>query len=773
MSSRTRQAGGRGAGAGGRPRRARKPGARKRRGWRRIFPTWRMVLGAFLGIVTSGAVVFALGFVLVGVPDPNAEATAQASVFEYADGSKLTKTGETNRESVPLSEISEAAQQAALAAEDQSFYSEGAINLKGITRAAVDTLGGKGIQGGSTITQQYVKNYYLTQQQTLSRKFKEMFISVKLDIAESKDQILDGYLNTAYYGRGAYGIQAAAQAYYGIDAAQLDVAQSAYLAALLNAPGVYDVSTDTPDQRQAAIDRWDYVLDGMVDMGNLSQSERAGMTFPEPLPPQASDGMSGQSGYLVTAAERSLVDSGTLTQAQLDQGGYTIELTVDPISEKELEASVENSGAGAEEMQTGAVSVDPQTGEVVALYGGADYDTHYVDNATRQDYQVGSTFKPIVLAAALEEGATTQDGRKITPDTVYGGDSGTPVKGGTGTAYAPPNEDDKDYGDVTVQQAMDWSVNAVYAQMAQDAGLQNVVDMAQKLGLPSDTPGLDAQPSVALGVSTPSLMDMAGVYATFANEGQQITPWIVKSVSHDGQKVELPDHTAKQAISKETADTVNSVLQGVVSGEGGTGSEAQKLGRPVAGKTGTSDDDKSALFIAHTPQLVTAVGAFGEDPSTGAQVSLDGLGGNDRVNGGGYPAQIWTAYTAAALNGTPVRQFDSGPTQSAYWPDGQTTAASGTGSTQPSPTPSPSTPVSSGGSGGSGGDGDPVGGSPSKSGDSSGQETPRKDSGTKNSGQKAESDGKGTPTTGRDGASPLPSEAGTASPGEGEQSPAA
>ncbi|MGV9268794.1 transglycosylase domain-containing protein [Kitasatospora sp. NPDC003701] len=710
------------------PAGGRKPRRPKRTGWRRLIPTWRMSLLGLVVALLLGVGLFALGITLVKVPDAHAAATAQSNTWLYQDGSVIARTGQTNRQNVGLDKVSPAAQHAALAAEDRNFYHEGAVNVPGLVRAAVNTAKGEGTQGGSTITQQYVKNTYLSQKQSITRKVKELFIAIKVDATETKDDILSGYLNTSYYGRGAYGIQAAAQQYFGVDASALDAAQGAYLAALLNAPSAYDVATATPAGKQNAVNRWNYVLDGMVKEGWLSAEERTATTFPEVKDPQAQLGLSGQAGYLVNAATEYLAANQIITESELAKGGYTIKLSVDPARQQALQDSVQTQlhdtlnpdkrkkDAAA---QAGAVSVDPKTGAVVALYGGVDYTKHYVDNATRRDYQAGSTFKAIALAAALENGAKTQSGQTVTPRTVYDGTSGRKVRGGKGTPYAPPNEGDKSYGQVTLQQATDWSVNSVFAQLAQDTGLQKVRDTAVALGLPSNSPGLDPVASIPLGTATPSVLDMAGVYATLDNGGKQITPWLVQSVDREGEALPLPAHKTTQAISEETARQVTSMLQGVVSDPGGTGWRAKSLGRPVAGKTGTTDDQKSVWFVGYTPELVTSVALFGQDPASGAQVSLSGTGGIDGAAGGQYPAQIWTSYMKAALKGQPVTDFAS--PSGADWSGGGASSGGPDSSSTPSGAASPSATPGSGATGGTaGGSGNGSGGATGTPGGSGG-----------------------------------------------------
>lgn len=316
-----------GTDAPGKPGKPGKKPRRKRTGWGRLIPTWRMVLGTFLGAILLVIGLFALGYYLVKIPPANAAATKQSNVYLYADGSQLARDGEVNRENVALAEISKDAQHAALAAEDRDFYTESAVDPKAMIRAGWNTATGKGKQSGSTITQQYVKNYYLGQEQTATRKVKEFFISIKLDRQKSKDDILEGYLNTSYYGRNAYGIQAAAQAYYGVDAKNLTVGQGAYLAALLNAPSEYDVVAH-PENKSAAVARWNYVLDGMVKKNWLTQADRTKVTFPQPKQEVVAAAMSGQRGYLVQAVKDYLVSNKIIDEDTLTTGGYRITTTL-------------------------------------------------------------------------------------------------------------------------------------------------------------------------------------------------------------------------------------------------------------------------------------------------------------------------------------------------------------------------------------------------------------------------------------------------------------
>jgi penicillin-binding protein 1A len=708
--------GGTGAAAGGKPAKSL---------IRRMF-TWKKILGTFFGMCLLVIAAFIGLYLYVDVPEGNPAAQQQSNVYKFSDGWVLARDGKVNREIVDLSKVPRKVQLTFVAAENKSFYHDSGVDFKGTARGILNTLAGKGKQGGSTITQQYVKNFYLNQDQTVSRKLKELVISLKVDRETSKDDILAGYINTSYYGRNAYGIQAAAQAYYHIDAKDLSVQQGAYLASLLQAPSQYDWTAATDTGKRLVKARWNYVLDNMVEEGWLPKADRDGMTFPVPKEPKGAPGLDGQKGYLVELAnqqlERQLMTQDGLSPGQAENAvmykGWTITLNVDRKKQAALEKAVKAELTSKldkkkrkvdADVQAGAVSVDPRTGKIVALYGGQDYYKHYFSNATRTDYQPASTFKPVILAAALEDDATTQDGKPITADTVYDGTSRRQVLDhGAKVGFAPPNEDDHNYGKITVQNAMNASVNSVFAQMGVDVGMDNVMGTAKKLGM--DTKGMQAVPAQTLGSMGASPLQMAGIYATLANHGDRVTPTIIKSAEKTGRSVHMPDPVGGSVLSRTAADSVTSVLTGVVddgTAKTSVASNPLRNGRQVAGKTGTSDCNRSAWFNGYTPGLATSVGLFGEAAETGGtgcddravkkgdHVSLKGAMGGGRVNGGGPPAKIWAAYTFGVtdrtkfdLNTTQGAAVDPTPTLS--WSQSPSQTPSRTPTQSPSQTPSQS-----------------------------------------------------------------------------------
>ncbi|MEU9093013.1 transglycosylase domain-containing protein [Streptomyces sp. NPDC048428] len=676
-------------------------------GIRRLF-TWRKLLGATFTVCLLGMGGFAVLYMLVDVPEGNAQAKLQSNIYKYSDGTLLARTGEVNREIVDLAQVPKEVQMTFVAAENKSFYDDQGVDFKGTARGLLNTVSGKGKQGGSTITQQYVKNYYLDQDQTVTRKLKELVISLKVDQKRSKSEILAGYINTSFYGRQAYGIQAAAQAYYGKDAKELDVAQGAYLAALLQAPSQYDWAVAGPKGKALVKERWNYVLDNMVEEKWLDAGKRQGLKFPVPQDPKPLNGVAGQKGYIVDAARKAVLEETGLSSEQFDLGGWTITVNIDKKKQQQLEKSVETKLIDNldtkkrkldQDVQAGAVSVDPKTGAVIALYGGRGQNEHWTSNAARTDFQPASTFKPVILAAALDQESLTQDDQEITANTRYDGTSERPVVG-SDVAFAPENEDDQNYGSVTVQTAMNKSINSVFAQMGVDVGMDKVLQTAGELGM--GVKGLAAVPAQTLGSMGASPMEMAGIYATLDNHGKKVTPQIVKSAVHQGEDpVQMPDAIGDQVISRQAADSVTSVLTGVV--DDGTAHAAVRnaeglADQQIAGKTGTSDDNKSAWFTGYTPDLVTSVGLFGEAAfaRTGDngkkihkndQVTLKGAGGGGRVNGGGFPAQIWADFTAKAM-GEPSKFVLDTDMGAAVTPPPDTSSPSATTSPSEETTPS-------------------------------------------------------------------------------------
>ncbi|MFJ4571612.1 transglycosylase domain-containing protein [Streptomyces sp. NPDC088846] len=628
---------------------------RGRSNWRRWVPSWRQALSGIL--LGSGALagLFAVVYASVDIPDENAEARRQGTVYYWADGSQMVSVGAVDRQNVTLADIPDSVEHAVIAAENETFYSDSGVSAKGIVRAAVSMVKGGETQGGSTITQQYVKNTYLSQEQSATRKFKEFFISLKLSNKQSKEEILQGYLNTSWFGRGAYGIQAAAHAYYGIPAKDLDPSQAALLASLLKGAEQYDPAGGKGNHERA-VDRWEWILDRQVEIGTMTKVERAAYRkFPEPRPAAKPTSLGGQTGYLVDIANKYIKKRSGLTDKDLFRGGYRVQTTFDKARVGQLERAVRSvrerdldpkKRPEDKYVEVGAASVRPD-GAVVAVYGGADAVTHFANNADTAGVPVGSAFKPFVLAAALQHG----DG--ITLDSGYDSE-GRLIKGGPYAAL--PASPGAGPGQVMVtaptplRDALVKSSNATFVLLGKGIGLKKVKELAISAGLHEESLArLDK--SFPLGTSTPSAVRMADAYTAFSNDGMRADPYSVTRVTRDGEVVEgFGKPELRRAMDASVANDVNNTLGMVAWTRLRRDGKFAAFARPKAaddlsaGATGEDDRMKSAWFIGHSKGLTTAVTMFRSKPGTPQLLGMQGVGGPDSGRGNVFPLRIWSAY---------------------------------------------------------------------------------------------------------------------------------
>ncbi|MCC5477208.1 transglycosylase domain-containing protein [Streptomyces barringtoniae] len=691
------------------------------------MPSWKLVSGLFIGFVGSLVVLVGVSYAMVSIPNENDAAKSQNNVYYWADGKQMVATGTgINRQNIDISQIPDAMQWAVISAENKSFYQDSGVDPMGILRAVANMARGGQTQGGSTITQQYVKNTYLSQQQTLTRKFKEMFISIKVGTKLNKKQILQGYLNTSYFGRGAYGIQAAAQTYYGKNAVDLTPSQCAVLAALLKGPTYFDPAGNadldpsaTPEaNKQRSSERWAWILEQMHNDHHLSdtQYQEAKAHYPMPDGRKATRGMTGQISYLVDTAKKYVLAHSDITEAQFDRGGYQIYTTFKKDKVNALSAAVKKVQAQRLDpkhrdldkyVQFGAASVKPNDGAIVALYGGDGYENgHFTNNADTSGVPVGSTWKPFVLAAAMEYGTYNSEGAGISPLSKYNGNDHLKVRKPDGSYYLNKdnstfyqnNESPHPWGYITLRKAMEQSINTPFVQLGVDVGMTHVRDVAKSAGILPQSMSVDLNPSFAIGTSTPSAIRMADAYATFAASGKQADPYSVTAVKTNG--VDAPSFTKpkpspKEAMDPNIANNVTDVLQNVI--QNGTGQNAKSLGRTAAGKTGTTDKNKSAWFVGYTQQLSTSVAMFRENPKDHKLLSMNGTAGKDSIHGGDIPTLVWTEYMKAALKGANDLGFPSateiGKVQDEAGAPSPTPSVTITPSQTPSNSPSPSPSV--------------------------------------------------------------------------------
>jgi membrane peptidoglycan carboxypeptidase len=601
---------------------------------------------ALLGIPLLAVAVLA-GYVWVTTPLPPAAAAVppQQSVLRFADGSELARLGAENRVPVPLSAVSTAARHAVLAAEDRGFYDGVGISPRGIARALwVNARSGEVEQGGSTIAQQYARAAYLTQDRTWDRKAREAVLAVKLNRERGREQVLEDYLNTVYFGRGAHGIETAARTWFGKPAAELTAGEGAVLASLLRSTVRYDPDSEP----ERARDRWRYVLEGMAEKGWLEEPVDA-VPYPEVLPRQPiADRFAGPNGYLVSHVLEELAALGFREEA-VQAGGLVVETTFDPRAQAEAVRAVQS--ALPAELPDGVyaalVSVEPGTGRVRAEYGGADYLRRPFNAVTQGAAQAGSSFKPYVLAAALERQVPLSAELDGSSPQLFGDWEVRNFGGGS-------------YGKVDVVTATAKSVNTAYVQLGVRAGPHRVARVAAELGITADMSVERDSPVISLGVTTVTPLEQANAFATLAAGGLRATPFVVERVAGPGGELWYQaEPQVEQTLDQAVAADVSFALQQVVTS--GTGTAARVPGRPSAGKTGTTSRNTAAWYVGYTPQLSTAVAVYSERQD----MPLRGFAGVREVTGGTLPARIWGRYTAAALAGEPVLPFperaDVGP----------------------------------------------------------------------------------------------------------------
>ena len=632
-----------------------KPRFKKRTVAKRI--TLALVGFVLLGLIGVTTIV-AVGYTTTTRPDPNADFQTAVTNVYYNDGkARLGNFAVQNRVPITFAEMPQDIKDAVVAAENRDFWTDPGISVRGMFRAAWVILTGGETQGGSTITQQYIKILYLNSSQTLTRKFKELFLAYKINKEMSKEQILEGYLNTIYFGRGAYGIQAAAQAYFDVDADELTVPQAAVLASVLNNPAFLDPGADTENVPRLK-QRYGYVLDSMAQTGALTPTEAA--TYKRALPAfpkiKTSERYGGPKGFLLKMVERELAAAG-FSESQISGGGLKITTTFDKSAQNAaVKAAQRNTRQAAEaadrkasDLHAAVASVEVGTGSVLALYGGPDFVANSRNWATTPR-PTASTFKTYALAAGLDNGFSLR--------STFNGNTFKPP----GDTTTVRNEFSNEYGsNVSLLRATADSINTAFVDLTgqlKGDGPEKIMKMAEAAGAPKG-PGWDNSSRVALGTAEVSPLAQAGAYATFANGGMHVANHVVQEVTDaDGKVLYQARPTEDRAVSKDIARDVTYALTNVV--EEGTGGTVRTLDRPVAGKTGTKDvkdDITSAWFVAYTPQISTAVMYVAGADGNG---DLDEFArpGDSTFFGGTYPAQTWVDYMAVAVEGTPVEEFD-------------------------------------------------------------------------------------------------------------------
>ncbi|MPY32051.1 penicillin-binding protein [Streptomyces adustus] len=619
---------------------------------------------------------------------------SQRTTILDADGGQLATVYSRDRTVVELKNISPYMQKAIVAIEDSRFYQHGAVDLKGVLRALNKNVQSSGVaQGASTLTQQYVKNVFVEEagddptkvaqatQQTLGRKIQELKFAIQVEEELGKKKILENYLNITFFGEQAYGVEAAAQRYFSKHAKDLTLPESAMLAGIVQSPSRYDPVNDEAE----ATKRRNVVLQRMADVGDISQAE-ADQAKETPLKLKVSQPKNGcitavrGASFFCKYVEKVFLNDPVFGKTQearaklWNQGGLTIRTTLQPQAQESVQASLKSHVNKSDKVAAAATLVEPGTGKIVGMgqskpYGYGKNETEYNFSVNAQmggsnfGFPTGSTFKPFVAAAALEGGKpATQE-----YSSPYDMDYPSPVQ----TCSSKPwtnqdgdkveNESESESGPYQMKEAMAKSVNTYFVQMISDIGLCPVVKMTDALHVTQGNgTKLPETPSIALGAVGLSPLTMASAYAAFASRGMYCTPIAIESISqklgNQRKSLEVPKSTCSRAMTEKTADTVNTLLRGVV--DSGTGQQAGLTDRESAGKTGTTDERKNAWFVGYTPNLSGAV--WVGSASQKVQMTKITIGGVYRalVYGGQVPGPIWKDAMTGALSGKPVQSFN-------------------------------------------------------------------------------------------------------------------
>lgn len=560
---------------------------------------------------------------------------ASSHIYDINGNELANVHAEQNRVPVKIDKIPEHLKDAFIAVEDVRFYEHAGVDPKGIMRAVIANITNKGVsEGGSTITQQLAKNAYLTQDRTLKRKVQEVFLALQLERKYTKDEILELYLNQIYFGQGAYGVQAAAKTYFGKNVEDLDLNECAMLAGIPKSPNYFSPLNNL----KAAQERKGVVLDQMSKYGYISSSTAA-KTKAENLNLVKSQPQSDNhfASYFIDYVTQQMIEK--YGADAVYQEGLKIYTTLDKDMQQAAEAAMQNlpnystDGSGNKQPQGALVAIEPSTGYIKAMVGGRGTDQF--NRATMAERQPGSAFKPFVFAAALENGLTPSSTVEDKPINIGG--------------WQPQNYSRNFSGTVTMRYVAEHSLNVPTVRIAQEVGMDKIIYLAEKMGISTfvkEGAANDMNYAVTIGGMTKGVtpLEMTSAYGTFANDGVHVAPVaIVKVVNQKGEVLEEAHPKSEQAIKKTSANELTSMLMGVIARGTGTGAN---IGRPAAGKTGTTDNYQDAWFVGYVPDLVA-----------GVWVGCDDNSRMGNMTGGTTPAAIWKAFMSKAVQSMPNKNF--------------------------------------------------------------------------------------------------------------------
>lgn len=620
-----------------------------RRSHRRIQKNFRtkhpIIFWALIVVFTPiilGILTVAWMYVTTDIPQPDKIAMADKTKVYYADGkTEIGSFAEQNREIINCSVLKPYVGNAIIASENRSFYKDGGIDLKGIGRAIIHNVTSKGRWGGSTITQQYAERYYLGETKTYLGKLHEAILALKIAQTQDKSTVLCNYMNTIYLGRGAYGIQAAAKAYFGVEAKDLTLSQAAMLAGIIPAPSSWDPAIMP---KEANI-RFKRVLRIMLKDKYITSEEYKNAKMPQTINQTKQNMYAGPQGYLLQMVRSELTSSGAFTKEDLDTGGYRIITTIDK-AKQDLMFNVASPTAGArgitpQGVQTGAMSVNPKDGSIISVYAGDDYLSKPLNNATQALYEPGSTMKPFALIGAIQAGTNL--------NTLFNGNTGLKFKG----IEKPVNNfANTNWGMINLYKATANSVNTPFMALQEKLGQKGVANTAVMAGLNAQRVN-GKNPFTVLGNDPVHISEIARAYSTIANQGRRPDLHIVSSVKNpDGKEFYRAPTVGKQVFAAADMALAIKAMQGVV--QYGTSPEVRGVGKPIAGKSGTANDASACSFVGFTPSVLTVFAIWNPD-AQGNPLPVPTFRGYP--GGIGYSAHLFTRYMRAALAGTAAEKF--------------------------------------------------------------------------------------------------------------------
>ncbi|WP_375496200.1 transglycosylase domain-containing protein [uncultured Nostoc sp.] len=587
-------------------------------------------LGVGGGIVALIYVINSIDRTLPDQSELNAVLREQTLTIKAADGTILQQQGEATREQLKLEQIPDNLKKAFIASEDRRFKQHNGVDPQGIVRAGLNNLRSQGVvEGGSTITQQLTRILFLKQEQTIWRKLKEVRLAQKLEQELTKDQILERYLNLVYLGSGAYGVADAAWVYFSKSPDQLSLAEMATIAGLAPAPSLY-----APDKNpEAAIRRRNLVLLRMQEDGVITPEQRqAAIQEPLTLKSSLPKRVQVESPYFTSYIQKELPKY--VSANVLKSGGLVVETTLNPawqkVAEEAVAKTLRNQGRWENFKQAAMVAIDPRSGEIKAMVGGKDFGKNQFNRVTQAQRQPGSTFKGFVYATAIASGKSPYDSYEDAPFVVDG--------------YEPKNYNENFHGSMNMRDALTRSVNIIAVKVLIDVGFTPTIKLAHDMGIKSE---LKPTYSLALGSNEVNLLELTSAYGSFATLGLHTEPHgITRILNRQGKVIWSANFKSKRALDADSAAIMTWMLRNVV--EEGTGAAAQLDNRPVAGKTGTSDEARDLWFVGYIPQIVTGVWLGNDDnrPTDGSSSSA---------------AYTWHEFMEKAAEGMPVEKFPKRP----------------------------------------------------------------------------------------------------------------